>query len=124
MMLPEMTPYRIELGFAFVLFLLFVIRECIVRAMKKPEMEFGNSQTMGARSIQNDYFAGGTMELAGMDRAAFNLGFRCTVIDDACATRHFDYKGTTVEAHDAHAAFMAALAGVYATVVSVRDFIP
>jgi nicotinamidase-related amidase len=57
-------------------------------------------------------------------RAAFDLGFRCTVIDDACATRHLDYKGVTVDAHDVHAAFMAALASVYATVLSVNEFIP
>jgi nicotinamidase-related amidase len=56
-------------------------------------------------------------------RAAFDLGFRCTVIDDACATRNLDYKGTTVEAGKVQAAFMAALAVPYARILSAKDLI-
>ena len=56
-------------------------------------------------------------------RAAFDFGFRCTVIDDACATRNLEFKGTTVEAGKVHAAFMAALAVPYARVLSAKDFI-
>jgi nicotinamidase-related amidase len=55
-------------------------------------------------------------------RAAFDLGFRCTVVDNACATRDLEYKGMTIEARKVHAAFMAALAGVYATVVSADEY--
>ena len=56
-------------------------------------------------------------------RAAFDWGFRCTVIEDACATRNLEYKGTTVEADKVQAAFMAALAVPYAKVTSAKDFI-
>ena len=56
-------------------------------------------------------------------RAAFDFGFRCTVIEDACATRNLEYKGTTVEAGKVQAAFMAALAVPYAKVTSAKDFI-
>jgi nicotinamidase-related amidase len=56
-------------------------------------------------------------------RAAFDLGFRCTVIEDACATRNLEYKGTTVEAGKVQAAFMAALVVPYARVLSAKDFI-
>ena len=56
-------------------------------------------------------------------RAAFDLGFRCTVIEDACATRNLEYKGTTVEAGKVQAAFMAALAMPYARIISAKDFI-
>jgi nicotinamidase-related amidase len=56
-------------------------------------------------------------------RAAFDFGFRCTVIEDACATRNLEYKSTTVEAGKVQAAFMAALAVPYARILSAKDFI-
>jgi len=56
-------------------------------------------------------------------RAAFDFGFRCTVVEDACATRNLEYKGTKVEAGKVQAAFMAALAVPYARVLSAKDFI-
>ncbi len=56
-------------------------------------------------------------------RAAFDFGFRCTIIEDACATRNLEYKGTTVEAGKVQVAFMAALAVPYARVTSAKDFI-
>ena len=49
-------------------------------------------------------------------RAAFDLGFSCTVLADACATRDLAFGGVTVPAAQVHAAFMAALASVYAKV--------
>lgn len=56
-------------------------------------------------------------------RAAFDLGFRCTVIEDACATRSLEYKDTMVDAGKVQAAFMAALAVPYARVISAKDLI-
>jgi len=54
-------------------------------------------------------------------RAAFDLGFSCHVVSDACATRDLSHGGRTIAAADVHAAFMAALGGVYAALVSSRD---
>jgi len=51
-------------------------------------------------------------------RAAFDLGFAVTVPGDACATRDLTHGGRTVAAVDVQAAFLAALAAVYAAVVS------
>jgi nicotinamidase-related amidase len=56
-------------------------------------------------------------------RAAFDFGLKCTVIEDACATRNLEYKGTSVEASKVQAAFMAALAVPYAKVISANEFI-
>ena len=56
-------------------------------------------------------------------RAAFDFGFKCTLIDDACATRNLEYKGMRIEASKVHAAFMAALSFPYAKVVSAHEFI-
>jgi nicotinamidase-related amidase len=51
-------------------------------------------------------------------RAAFDLGYAVTVAGDACASRDLVYAGRAVAAADVHAAFLAALAAVYATVVA------
>jgi nicotinamidase-related amidase len=56
-------------------------------------------------------------------RAAFDLGFSCTVISDACATRDLQFEGKTVPAKDVHAAFMAALAVPYASIVTARKLV-
>ncbi|MBU2646270.1 cysteine hydrolase [bacterium] len=56
-------------------------------------------------------------------RAGFDLGFQCTVIADACATRDLAFSGLVVEAAKVHAAFMAALSAPYARVMSAEDFI-
>lgn len=57
-------------------------------------------------------------------RAAFDLGFQCIVIEDACATLDLEYQEKTVKAADVHAAFMSALAMCYAKVISIDEFIP
>ncbi len=49
-------------------------------------------------------------------RAAFDFGFKCTVIKDACATRNLTIDNEIVEANKVHNAFMAALKGTYADV--------
>ena len=54
-------------------------------------------------------------------RAAFDLGFRCTVVEDACATRNLEFKGRTIAFSEVHSAFMAALAAVYARVVTLKQ---
>jgi nicotinamidase-related amidase len=51
-------------------------------------------------------------------RAAFDLGFGCTVLADACATRALEWQGRTVAAAEVHAAFMAALRVPYANVTT------
>ena len=56
-------------------------------------------------------------------RAAFDLGYKCTVIEDACATRTLTFKEEVVPAWAVHGAFMAALQGIYAEVISAGDFL-
>lgn len=55
-------------------------------------------------------------------RAAFDFGYRCVVVHDACARRDVQFGGETIEAAKVHAAFMAALAGTYAQVISTCEF--
>jgi nicotinamidase-related amidase len=54
-------------------------------------------------------------------RAAADLGFRCSVASDACATRALSFGGTTVPADHVHCSFLAALSGTYATVRPAKE---
>ena len=54
-------------------------------------------------------------------RHAADLGYKVTLIGDACATRAQTYGGETVPARQVHAAFLAALNGFYAKVVTSHD---
>jgi nicotinamidase-related amidase len=56
-------------------------------------------------------------------RAASDLGYRCVVVHDACATRDQEFEGTVVPASKVHAAFMAALRFGYATLVSTDEYL-
>ena len=49
-------------------------------------------------------------------RAAFDLGYRCELIADACATRDLEFGGRKLAAADVHAAFMAALSAPFARI--------
>ncbi len=54
-------------------------------------------------------------------RSAFDLGFNCTVIADACATRDLEYRGDVVKAADVQCAFMSALTMFYSSVISTDE---
>jgi nicotinamidase-related amidase len=54
-------------------------------------------------------------------RAAADLGFTVTVAHDACATMPLSFGGVDVPAPSVHAAFLAALADGYASVVPTAD---
>lgn len=56
-------------------------------------------------------------------RAACDLGFSCTVIEDACATKDLEFRGSLVPAIHVHKAFMAALHGAYAKVMTAQEFL-
>jgi nicotinamidase-related amidase len=55
-------------------------------------------------------------------RAAFDFGFKCVVIEDACATRDLEFGGRTIAARQVHGSFMAALGAAYAEVLSLEEF--
>jgi nicotinamidase-related amidase len=56
-------------------------------------------------------------------RAAFDFGFTCTVIHDACATRDLVFQGQTIPAAQVHGAFMAALGMRFAMVLALKEFL-
>jgi nicotinamidase-related amidase len=56
-------------------------------------------------------------------RAAFDLGYQCEVIADACATRDLEFDGRRIAAADVQAAFMAALAMPFAKISSTDGYL-
>jgi len=54
-------------------------------------------------------------------RAAFDLGFTCHLAGDACATRDLARDGATVPAAQVQAAFLAAIDGTFAQVMTVDE---
>ena len=56
-------------------------------------------------------------------RAARDLGFECTVIGDACATRDLAVNGAQVKAADVQTAFLAALSFFYATIQNTKEYL-
>lgn len=55
-------------------------------------------------------------------RAAYDLGFTCTVLHDACAAKSLEFNNMVIPAQTVHQAFLAALQPLYANVTSVREF--
>ncbi|HEX8924998.1 MAG TPA: cysteine hydrolase family protein [Terriglobales bacterium] len=56
-------------------------------------------------------------------RAAFDLGFKCTVIHDACATRTLSFAEVSVPPEQVHASYIAALGAVFAQPRSAQEWI-
>lgn len=56
-------------------------------------------------------------------RAAFDLGFDCRVISDACATRNLTFGEVAVDAAQVHAAFMAALSVPFAQIIATDHLV-
>lgn len=56
-------------------------------------------------------------------RAAFDLGYVCTVVHDACTTKDLEFLGKKVKANEVHTSFMAALGSMFARVVSCENLL-
>lgn len=56
-------------------------------------------------------------------RAAYDLGFSCTVLHDACATKSLEFNNMIIPAQNVHNAFLAALQPLYARIMSTRDYL-
>ena len=56
-------------------------------------------------------------------RAAYDLGFSCTVVHDACATKNLEFNNMMIPAQSVQNAFLAALRPLYANVISVKEYL-
>jgi nicotinamidase-related amidase len=84
----------------------------------------GLQDYLDAHRIKNVVLAGMQthMCLEAATRAAHDLGYRCTVIGDACATRDLIFGDTTVKASDVHASTLATLKN-YGLVTTADEFL-
>ena len=62
------------------------------------------------------------MCVEGTTRAAADLGYKCEVIHDACATCEQQFDGRPIAAADVHGAAMSALGFAYASVLSLDEW--
>jgi nicotinamidase-related amidase len=56
-------------------------------------------------------------------RAAKDLGFECTVISDACATKALEFNGEKVDAKNVHYSFLAAMGYFDANITEAEKFL-
>jgi nicotinamidase-related amidase len=56
-------------------------------------------------------------------RAAKDLGYTCTVIDDACTTKDLEINGVIISATNVHNSFMAALNYFYSQVIKTESIL-
>jgi nicotinamidase-related amidase len=87
--------------------------------------ETGLKDVLDRNSITDVVIIGNMSHMCvdGAARASADFGYGVTVVHDACATLDLEFNGTRVPAAQVHAAFMAALAFGYATVVSTGAYI-
>ena len=56
-------------------------------------------------------------------RAASDAGFKVTLIGDACATKDLEFAGDSVSAADVQIAYLAAIDGSFARVLTTNDYL-
>jgi nicotinamidase-related amidase len=83
----------------------------------------GLKDVLEKQGIQNLVVAGMMTHMCvdASVRQAADLGYKITLLGDACATRAQTYGGEKVPARQVHAAFLAALNGFYAKVVNTHE---
>lgn len=83
----------------------------------------GLKELLEKQKIQNLAVAGMMTHMCvdATVRHAADLGYRITLLGDACATRAQSFGGETVPARQVHAAFLAALNGFYAKVIPAHE---
>ena len=110
------------------------IHALVAPAAGEPVIQKTEPNSFLGTTLENDLRTRGVDQLvvAGMMssmcvdatvRAAVDLGFETTVVHDACAAPDLEFGATTVPGASVHAAFMAALASGYATVVSADELV-
>lgn len=56
-------------------------------------------------------------------RASKDLGFKCLIIGDACATKDLILAGQTISATEVQKSFLAALSYFYADIITTHDYL-
>ncbi|PLY08557.1 MAG: cysteine hydrolase [Arcobacter sp.] len=56
-------------------------------------------------------------------RAAFDLGYDCTLVHDACTTKDLEFEGKELKASEVHNSFMAAIGSVFDKLVCAEEIV-
>jgi nicotinamidase-related amidase len=110
------------------------IHACVAPAAGEPVLEKNFPNSFRGTDLQARLDEAGVKHLvvAGMMthmcvdssvRQAFDLGYRVTLLADACATRAQSFGGEAVPALQVHAAFLAALNGLFAKVAPADEIL-
>jgi nicotinamidase-related amidase len=102
-------------------------KQCKVITKKHPNsfLETKLSEELGKLGVKQLTITGMMTHMCidATVRAASDLGYDCTVIADACATKTLEMQGRTVSAPDVQMAFLAALASAYAAVKNTDEYL-
>ncbi|MGP9666387.1 cysteine hydrolase family protein [Halomonas sp. AOP22-C1-8] len=87
--------------------------------------ETGLQELLDQQNIEEVVIIGAMSHMCidATSRAASDLGYKTTIIHDACATLDLEFDGVTVPAPQVHATIMAALAFAYGTVTTTKQYI-
>ncbi len=96
-----------------------VVEKNFPNAFRQTSLE----QKLEALNVKNLVVAGMMTHMCvdASVRQAADLGYKVTLIGNACATRAQSYGGESVPARQVHAAFLAALNGFYAKVINANE---
>ncbi len=97
----------------------------VIKSQSAPFAQTGLADDLRAERIEDLVIAGVCTEhcVSSTARAASNLGFRVTIVGDACHawSRRDPMTGRLIPAEDIHRMELAILSGEYADVVTARD---
>ncbi|MGP9500474.1 cysteine hydrolase family protein [Halomonas sp. AOP43-D1-4] len=87
--------------------------------------ETGLQELLDQQNIEEVVIIGAMSHMCidATSRAASDLGYKTTIIHDACATLDLEFDGVTVPAPQVHATIMAALAFAYGTVTTTKQYV-
>jgi len=74
----------------------------------------------------NDLIICGAMTHMCIDttvRASFDLGYKCELISEACATKDLVFKDEIIKAEDVHKSYMSALGAVFCEVKNIDEIL-
>lgn len=88
-------------------------------------LETGLKELLDQQGIEEVLVIGAMSHMCidATSRAASDLGYKTTIIHDACATMNLEFDGVIVPATQVHAAIMAALEFGYGTVITTGQYI-
>lgn len=99
--------------------------QVIVKNRPNSFLGTGLEAALDARGVEEVTIVGAMSHMCvdSTTRAAAELGYKTTVVEDACATRDLEFRGQIVPAALVHASLMSALAFAFGAVVTTEEYV-